>query len=362
MRRIVSLVLGVLAMSQVSLVASAQLRLDPAAYPKVMRGDVVDDYHGTRVADPYRWLEQVDSDLTRAFIAAQNAVTRPLLDGLPRYQALRARLTQLYTYERYGLPERAGANFFFLRNDGKQNQAVLHVSTSPGDLGRVLIDPTTLRADATVALDDFVPSRDGRLLAYSMSDAGSDWTSWHVRDVATGTDLPDVLRETKFTSVSWLHDGSGFYYSAYPGGDDQKQAVVRLHKLGQPQAQDVEVYAVRDHATRVPYGTLSEDGRYLVITLDEGTTSNGVIALSLRSGDIIPVLTAYDGLHTYLGSRQGVGTELLFRTTSGAARGRVIAVDLGKKSAEHQRVVVSCRMRDPWCGYMKPAARDWCVR
>jgi prolyl oligopeptidase len=340
MRCIGSLVLGVLAMSQVSQVGSAELRLDPAAYPKVMRGDVVEDYHGTRVADPYRWLEQLEAEPTRAFIAAQNAVARPLLDALPRYQALRERLTQLYTYERFGLPERAGGNFFFLRNDGKQNQAVLHVSTSPGELGRVLLDPATLRADATVAIDDYVPSRDGKLLAYALSDAGSDWKSWHVRDVATGKDLPDVLRETKFTSVSWLLDGSGFYYSAYPGGDDQKQAVVRLHKLGQPQSQDAEVFAVRDHATRVPYGTLSEDGRYLVITLDEGTTSNGVIALPLQGGDVIPVLTGYDGLHTYLGSRQGVGTELLFRTTSGAARGRVIAMDLGKGLKERQRVVI----------------------
>jgi prolyl oligopeptidase len=308
-------------------------------YPTVARGNVTDTYHGTPVADPYRWLEALDSPETQGFITAQNALTRPYLDALPRIAPLRTRLDQLYSYERFGVPMKVGNRYFFLRNSGKQNQSALHVADAPNELGRVLIDPATLRDDATVSLGDFVPSPDGRLLAYALSDAGSDWKTWHLREVDSGVDRPDVLREIKFTSVSWARDGSGFYYSAYPNGDDQRQAVIRFHHLGTAQTEDREIYAVRDHATRVPYGTVTQDGRYLVITLDEGTLSNGIVVMSLDgNATITPVFTGYDGVYQYLGSRQGVGTQLLFHTTASAPQGRVVAVDLGKPSLT--RVVV----------------------
>jgi prolyl oligopeptidase len=320
------------------------LQLDPKAYPAVARGTVVDDYHGTRVADPYRWLEDTAAPATQQFVAAQNTLARPYLDALPRLAAIRARLDLLYHYERYGVPVREGGRYFYLHNDGKQDQAVLMVSDDAADFatgpGRVLINPNGLRGDATVSLSDYVPSPDGRWLAYAISDAGSDWTTWHVLDVATGKDQPEVLRDTKFTRASWARDGSGFYYSAYPGGDDKLQAVVRWHKLGDAQAQDREVFAVRDHSTRVPYGEVTEDGRYLVITLDEGTLSNGILVMALSGGAAEPLFVQYDGKYTYLGSRRAVGTELLFQTTAGAARGRVVAMDLGKAGAQRMRVVV----------------------
>jgi prolyl oligopeptidase len=334
---------GVVSMLTASAAMAAVPRLDPARYPKVERGAVVDDYHGTRVADPYRWLEQLDSPATAQFIAAQNALSRPRLDALPGYAALRERLGALYRYERIGMPVHAAGRYFFLRIDGQKDQAALQVSDSPTETGRTLIDPLQLRSDGTVAIDDFVPSPDGQWVAYALSDAGSDWKTWRVREVSTGTDLPDVLRDAKFTSVSWLPDSTGFYYSAYPGGDDKLQPVVRRHLLRAEQAADALVYAVADHPTRAPYAEVSEDGRYLVITLDEGTLSNGVIALPLNGGaapQVVPVLTRYDGLNSYLGSRQGVGTELLFRTTSGAPRGRIIAVDLGRPGSSRERVVV----------------------
>ena len=320
---------------------SSGLRLAPQQYPATSRGDVVDDYHGTQVADPYRWLEQPDSPATQAFIAAENALARPFLDGLPALAQFRNRLTRLYSYERFGVPTEAGGQYFFLRNDGRQDQAALHVAAAPGELGRLLIDPGTLRGDGTVSLTNYEPSPDGRLLAYALSDSGSDWKTWHVRDVATGADLPDLLKDMKFTGVSWARDGSGFYYSAYPGGDDQLQAVIRFHRLGDEQQRDREVYAVRDHPTRVPYGRVTQDGRYLVITLDEGTTRNGIIALALDgSNAVTDVATAYDGVYQYLGSRRGTGTELLLRSNAGAPNGRVLAVDLGAATATRQRIVV----------------------
>ena len=325
------------------------LQLDPKRYPAAARGTTVDDYHGTRVADPYRWMEDTASPATQQFVAAENSLTRPYLDALPRLKAIRARLDQLYHYERQGVPEREGGRYFYMRNDGKQDQAVLMVSANAAEFaagqGRELINPNVLRGDATVSLADYVPSPDGRWLAYSISDAGSDWNTWHVMDVETGKDQPEVLRDTKFTRASWVHDGSGFYYSAYPGGDDKLQAVVRWHRVGDPQSKDREVFAVRDHSTRVPYGEVSEDGRYLVITLDEGTLSNGIMVMPLAGGAAQPVFMQSDGKYSYLGSRTAVGTELLFRTTAGAPNGRVVALDLGKfdagkPGAQQVRVVV----------------------
>ena len=317
------------------------LHLSTQAYPPSTREAIVEDFHGTAVADPYRWLESLDAPRTRDWVSAQNQLSTPYLAALPDRAWIQARLTQLYRYERFGVPQKAGDRYFFLRNDGQQNQAALHVSASPSELGRRLIDPDTISGDATVSLADSEPSPDGRLLAYALSDAGSDWKSWHVREVDTGNDLPDVLRDTKFTQVSWARDGSGFYYSRYPDGDDQRQPVIHFHRLGQDPTQDRVVFAVTDHAARVPEGRVTLDGRYLVITLDEGTMSNGVSVLALDgSAKVEPVFAAFDGLQTYLGSRQGLGTELLFTTTSGAARGRVVAVDLGKPLGQRERVVV----------------------
>jgi prolyl oligopeptidase len=325
------------------------LRLDPGHYPAAARGTTVDDYHGTRVPDPYRWMEDTGSPATQQFVAAENALSRPSLDALPRLKALRGRLDQLYHYERYGVPVREGGRYFYLHNDGKQDQAVLMVSASAAEFasgqGRVLIDPNGLRGDATVSLADYVPSPDGRWLAYAISDAGSDWTTWHVMDVETGKDQPEVLRDTKFTSASWVHDGSGFYYSAYPGGDDKLQTVVRWHRVGDPQSQDREVFALHDHSTRTPYGRVSEDGRYLVITLDEGTLSNGIMVMALPGGTAQPLFMQSDGMYTYLGSRAATGTELLFQSNAGAPNSRVVAVDLGKfdpgkPGAQQVRVVV----------------------
>jgi prolyl oligopeptidase len=322
--------------------AAGGLRLATAAYPPSAREDVVDDYHGTAVADPYRWLEALDAPRTAAWVKAQNAVAEPYLAALPQRAWLQERLTQLYRYERYGLPREAGGRWFFLRNDGQQNQAALHVADQPDAPGRRLIDPDSLSGDSTVALADYEPSPDGRWLAYALSDAGSDWKTWHVRDVATGQDLPDLLRDTKFTSVSWARDGSGFYYSRYPGGDDQLQPVVHFHRLGDAQTADHRVFAVTDHPTRTPYATVTRDGRYLVISLDEGTMANGVMLMTLDgSGRIEPLFTRYDGLYGYIGTRAGPeGPQLLFTTTAGAGRGRVLAVDMARPAAERVRELV----------------------
>jgi prolyl oligopeptidase len=338
----------------------------PWHYPPAERGSVVDDYFGTRVPDPYRWLEQLDSPATRAWVQAQNRLSQPWLAALPQRAWIKQQLTALVDYPHFGIPVHEGGHYFFTYNSGRQNQSVLYTADAlpaadhlpPG--ARVLLDPNMLRADATVALADFVPDPQGRRVAYALSDAGSDWTTWHVRDAASGRDLPDLLRFTKFTSVSWARDGSGFYYSRYPqlrdgNGDDQRQAVVYFHRLGQPQSDDRLIYAVTDSRTRVPYGTVTDDGRYLVVTVGEGTLVDGIVVLPLAdagarlqagAGGVagaggsapapIKLLYRFDGLYTFIGSE---GDELYFTTTAQAPRTRIIAVNMRDPGAAPRTVV-----------------------
>lgn len=321
----------------------------PWHYPPAVRGPVLDDYFGTRVPDPYRWLEQLDSAQTEAWVRSQNELSRPFLEALPQREAVKQRLTALRDFPRFGVPLHEGERYFFTHNSGLQNHSVLYVADrlSAGDHlpadARVLLDVNTLRSDATVALAQFTPDPQGRRVAYALSDAGSDWTSWHVRDVDSGQDLPDLIRYTKFTDVSWARDGSGFYYSRYPrrpdgGGDDQRQAMIYFHHLGDPQDRDRLIFQVTDDGRRVPYGTVTDDGRYLVINFQAGTLTNGIAVLPLANAGASvasgadgkpaqprPLLYRFDALYDFIGN---VGDEFYFATTSGAPRWRVIAVQL----------------------------------
>jgi prolyl oligopeptidase len=301
-------------------------------YPVTARVRVEDDYSGTRVSDPYRWLEDLDSAVTRHWVEEQNRLSLPRLAALPQRAWVKARLSELWNYERFSVPVKEGKRYFFLHNDGTQNQSVLLVSDHLDAPGRVLFDPNTLRADATVALSGTTPSPKGDLLAYALSDGGTDWETWRFRRVLHGSDLPDTLHFTKFWGVSWARDGSGVYYSRYPSlpngkGDDEGRPAIYFHRLGQPQESDRLIYAVTDHPTRVPSGTVTEDGRYLVITLFDGYERNGVYLLDLRRPDAParPLFAAWDALYTFLGSH---GDELLFVTTRGAPNREVISVNV----------------------------------
>ena len=301
-------------------------------YPVTARVGVADDYAGTRVNDPYRWLENLDSDVTRQWVQAQNALSQPRLDRLPQRAWVKRRLTELWNYERFGAPVKAGSRYFFLRNDGTQNQSVLFVADQVDAPGRVLFDPNTVREDATVALADFAPSPKGELLAYALSDGGTDWQVWKFRRAGDATELADTLRFTKFWGVSWARDASGVYYSRYPSlpngkGDDSGRPAIYFHRLGESQERDRLVYAVTDHPTRVPAGRVTEDGRYLVITLFDGYERNAVYLLDLRAphSRAAALFDAWDALYTFIGSR---ADELYFLTTRGAPRREVIAVNV----------------------------------
>jgi len=299
-------------------------------YPVTARVSVSDNYFGTKVADPYRWLENLDSPEVQAWVKSENDISRPRLAELPARPWLKARLTQLWNYERYEVPLKRGSRYFYLHNNGTQNQSVLQVIDSPDAAGRVLVDPNDAREDATVSLADFTPDPGGNVVAYALSDGGTDWQVWHFKRVANGTDYPDELRFTKFWGVSWARDGSGVYYSRYPAlanghGDDTGRPAVYFHQLGTPQDRDRLVYEVTDHPTHVPTAHVTEDGRYLIVTLFEGYEKNGVDVIDLREGGKPhPVFADWEALYTFIGSR---GHELYFRTTYRAPLGRVIAVD-----------------------------------
>jgi len=307
-------------------------------YPTTPRVDQTDDYFGTVVADPYRWLEDVDSTQSRAWIAEQNALTASVLATVPQRDAIHARLTQLWDYERRSVPERAGELYAYYRNTGLQNQTVLWVTRDLAEPGRVLLDPNTLSEDGTVALSIASFSEDGSRLAYGISSSGSDWVEWRVRDVATGADLPDIVRWSKFSGASWRRDGSGFYYSRYdePAAETRfKDATyfhkVYFHRLGTPQSTDVLVYERPDHKDWSLNAHTTEDGRYLLIDSTRGSDPNNRLFLQDLStgGPVVELLAEGDARYSYLAND---GPTFYLCTTKDAPRARVIAFDVREHS------------------------------
>ena len=321
--------------------------LPHSAYPDSPRGTVVDTYHGVQVADPYRWLEDTDSAATTAWVAAQNRLTRSLLDSAPGRDAIRARLDRLWDYERFSVPNVRGKRLFFTRNSGLQPQSVWYVVDDDRSEPRVLLDPNTLSTDGTVAIAGTSFSDDGRLMAYAIAGAGSDWQDWHVRDVATGRDLPDILRWTKFTSPEWLPDASGFFYGRFdepPAGAERTATnyfqKLCLHRLGTAQATDAIVYERTDHKDWQFSPTVSDDGRWLVITVSVGTDRRSMVFLrDLTDGaaKVVELLPDFDAEYRFLGND---GTLFYFRTDLAAPRGRVIAIDLRHPEHAAWRTVV----------------------
>jgi prolyl oligopeptidase len=302
-------------------------------YPQARRGDQVDDYHGTKVADPYRWLEDTDSAETHAWVEAENKLTFGYLDTLPYRQALSDRLTKLWNYERFSVPYHEGGRYFFLHNDGLQNQDVLLVAESLHAEPRVLLDPNTFSSDGTVALAGTAVSDDGKLMAYAIATSGSDWTEWHVRDVDTGKDLPDDIKWVKFSGASWSKDNKGFYYSRY---DEPKGAAMRdanyfhklyYHRLGAAQSEDKLIYERPDNKEMLFHGDVTDDGHYLIIRVSQGTSPNNRVYykdLTQPDSPVVKLLDDFDAQYLFVDND---GPVLWFQTDLDAPRGRLIAID-----------------------------------
>jgi prolyl oligopeptidase len=325
-------------------VSTAPARL---AYPAARKDNVVDDYHGTQVADPYRWLENPDSSESRQWIEAQNQLAFGYLEKLPVRAQIKQRMTELWDFEKYGVPFREGNRYFFSRNNGLQSQAVIYTTESLEAEPRVLLDPNTLSKDGTVALSGMAITDDGNLLAYGVASAGSDWKEIRVRDVRTGQDLADVVKWVKFSNPSWTKDGKGFFYSRYDepkAGEAMSGAnyfqKLYFHKLGTPQTEDVLVYERKDQKEWGFGGFVTDDGRYLLIQVTRGTERKNLVFykdLKDSKAKVVELLKEWDGQYSYVGND---GTTFWFQTDVDAPRGRLIAVDLRKPERKGWKEVI----------------------
>ena len=307
------------------------------AYPQTRQTNQVDDYHGTKVADPYRWLEDDNSPETRAWVEAENKITFGYLEQIPERKRIQQRLRQLWNYERFTVPFKEGGHYFFTKNDGLQNQGVLYTVDSLQGTPRVLLDPNKLSTDGTVALTGYAVTRDGNSMAYGIARAGSDWQEWRVRDVRTAQDLSDEIKWVKFSGASWTKDGKGFYYSRYdePKPGEQLKGVnyfqkLFYHVLGTPQSEDRLIYERRDHKDWGFGGSVTDDGHYLIINVSQGTdTRNRVYYKKLTQPDsaVVELLDDFDAEYRFIDND---GPRFWFRTDFEGPRGRVIEIDINK--------------------------------
>jgi prolyl oligopeptidase len=331
MKRFLS-VLALLSLSTLLLAADK-----PFNYPQPPKSDQTDDYFGTKVADPYRDLENVDAEATKKWIEAENKLTFDYLATIPERNKIKDKMTALWNYEKFTVPFHDGGRYFFSKNTGLQNQNVVYTSDKLPDAGKVLIDPNTLSKDGTVALSGMDVTDDGKLLAYGLAVAGSDWQEWKVRDIATGKDLSDDIQWVKFSNASWKKDGSGFFYSRYDApvsAEQLKQAnyfhKLYFHKLGTPQSDDPLIYERKDHKDWNFNGEVSEDGRFLIINVSQGTDPKNRIFykdLQKPDGTVVELLNKQDAAYDFLGCE---GNIFWFKTDLAAPRGRIAAIDITK--------------------------------
>ncbi|AMW31204.1 prolyl oligopeptidase family serine peptidase [Arthrospira platensis] len=307
----------------------------PLIYPHTRQSDQVDEYHGIQVTDPYRWLEDLDSDETKAWVTAQNQVTFDYLSTIPSRQKLSDRLTKLWNYERYSIPFRQGKRYFYFKNDGLQNQSVLYVIDSWEGEPRLLLDPNQLSEDGTVALSGISISEDGNLIAYGLSASGSDWQEWKVMDINTGKPLQDHLKWIKFSGASWTHDHQGFFYSRYDEPNEETQfedinyyQKLFYHRLGTPQSEDVLIYQRPDQKEWGFNGFVTEDGQYLIISVWQGTDPKNLVFyqdLTKPDSPVVELISEFEAEYSFINNQ---GEIFWFRTDLDAPMGRVIAIDI----------------------------------
>jgi len=328
---------------------AAEQQPNALQYPATRRQELVEQQFGEAIADPYRWLEndvRNDSEV-RNWVTAQNGVTDAFLETLPLRDRFKARMTELYDYERFGIPREKGGRYFYSRNNGLQNQSVLYVRSSADGEGRVLIDPNGWSADGATALAEWTPSDDGKLLAYSIQDGGTDWRSVRVLDVDTGQLRTDELKWLKFGgSVEWAKDGSGFYYSRFPepppGETYQslnRNQSVYFHRLGTSQADDKLIFATPGSPDQGHGATISEDGKWLVITSSIGTDDRyevTLIDLGRRASKPRKLVEGFTHNYSYVGNK---GSTFYFVTNDGAPKLRLVAMDVSKPNPEKRTVI-----------------------
>ena len=319
-------------------------------YPMTRRSDQVDDFHGTKVADPYRWLEQDvrESEEVADWVEAQNKVTFAYLQELSQREAIEERLTELWNFAKYSSPAKHGDTYFFFKNDGLQNQYVLYRQDTLESEPTVLLDPNTWSEDGTIALSGTSFTESGKLLAYGIAEAGSDWKTWRVIDVQSGALLEDEIKWVKFSGISWSKDEKGFYYSSFPKPEEGEafqslnlNHTVYYHELGSNQEDDQVVYKRPDYPEWMFGAGVTEDGRFLIIEVSKGTDDkNRVLYRDLMDPDsqIIEVIDHFDDEYSFVGND---GETFYFKTDLNAPKGRLISMNIKDPDPSKWRKVIS---------------------
>jgi prolyl oligopeptidase len=335
--------------------ANCQTGEPPAAtldYPAPRKGDVVEDYHGTKIADPYRWMEDLDSPEVAQWVAASNTVTDAYLSRLALRHRLNTRLTELWNYARVSVPVVEGGRLFYSRNTGLQRQSPIYVRADPAAPPELVIDPNAISEDGSLSLAQWQPSPDGKLLAYGLAEGGADWRTLRVRDIAAGKDLPDEVRWMRFSEIAWTKDSRGFFYSRYPAPPPGKVLEAALsgqtiyyHRVGTAQSEDVLVYERKDLAGWIVNGVVSDDGRYLFVLMYEGSgNQNRLYYADLGNpssprvdAPVRPVIETDDAEYAPIGSR---GTIVYLRSDKDAPNRKVTAVDLRRPAPDAWTTIV----------------------
>jgi prolyl oligopeptidase len=322
----------------------------PFVYPKAKKVEQVDDYHGTKVADPYRGLEDPDSTDTQTWVEAENKVTFPFLESIPQRKAIQNRLTAMWNYERYGVPFKRGGRYFFTKNDGLQNQSPLYTTKSMSEEPKLLLDTNKLSADGTVSLKGYDITEDAKYMAYGLSASGSDWEEWRVRDIETGKDRDDLIKWVKFSGASWTHDGTGFFYGRFDEPKETSESgklkalnyyhKLCYHKLGTPQSADPIVYERKDEKEWEFSGNVTDDGRYLIITVSHGTERKNLIFykdLQKADAQVVELVKVWEAQYGFIDND---GPLFWFQTDLDAPRNRVVAVDITKPEKANWKEII----------------------
>ena len=340
--------IGFLFMVSLFLLASLLSCSGKIEYPATKEEGTVDDYNGIKIADPYRWLEDDNSEETKQWVAAQNRVTFPYLNKIPQRKKIIKRLTELWNYEKYSLPFKEGGLYFYFKNDGLQNQSVLYVQESLDGEPKILLDPNKLSEDGTIALSTYAVSKNGRYLMYGLSSGGSDWQEFYVRDIASGIDLDDHLQWIKFSGGSWSKDSQGFYYSRYPepqeGEELQQQnrfPKVYYHKIGTPQTADELIYEDPKQPDWGFGATVTDDGNYLILHVWQGTDrKNRIYYMKLngkRKGKVAKLLDEFDAGYLFVDNDK---TTFYFKTDLNSLKSKVISIDTRRPNRLNWKTVI----------------------
>lgn len=316
-------------------------------YPTSKQTEDTENLFGIEVKDPYRWLENPDSEDTKAWVKAQNEVTFGYLSQLEIREQLKERITQLWNYEKFGIPFKKGNRYFYFKNDGLQNQSVLYTLESLDDEPQVLLDPNKLSEDGTIALSGLAISDDGNLMAYGLSTGGSDWIEYKVRNIETGEDLADHLKWIKFSGASWTKDNKGFFYSRYDEPNEKTlledvnyYQKLYYHRLGTEQAEDILVYHRPDEKEWGFSGRVTEDGRYLIISVWRGTDPKNLIFykdLQNTDAEVIELISEFEASYSFIDCDNDT---FWFRTDLDAPKGKVIAIDINNSDKKNWQTII----------------------